>query len=89
MQTLTLNIQDSFIQDFLHLIEPYHDKIEIQKDKNLEYNQRISKHSTMQLYKKGQTRCVKLQQWGKVDIQRPTRKILNFIIIFTYTQNKV
>ena len=38
MQTLTLNIQDSFIQDFLHLIEPYHDKIEIQKDKNLEYD---------------------------------------------------
>ncbi|MBN2824884.1 MAG: hypothetical protein JXQ76_06140 [Campylobacterales bacterium] len=38
MQTLTLNIQDSFVQDFLQMIKPYHDKIELQKDKNLEYD---------------------------------------------------
>jgi hypothetical protein len=36
MQTLTVNIQDSFIQDFLTIIEHYSDKIELKKDKNLE-----------------------------------------------------
>ena len=38
MQTLTVNIQDGFIQDFLSIIEHYKDKIQIQKDKNLEYD---------------------------------------------------
>jgi len=38
MQTLTVNIQDNFIQDFLSIIEHYKDKIQINKDKNLEYD---------------------------------------------------
>ena len=38
MQTLTINIQDGFIQDFLSIIEHYKGKIQIQKDKNLEYD---------------------------------------------------
>ena len=38
MQTLTVNIQDGFMQDFLSIVEHYHGKIEIQKDKNLEYD---------------------------------------------------
>jgi len=38
VQTLTLNVEDNFLQDFLRLIEPYHDKIELQNDKNLEYD---------------------------------------------------
>lgn len=38
MQTLTVNIQDGFIQDFLSIIEHYKGKIQIQKDKNLEYD---------------------------------------------------
>jgi len=33
MQTLTVNIQD-----FLSIVEHYKDKIQIQKDKNLEYD---------------------------------------------------
>jgi hypothetical protein len=36
MQTLTLNVQDNFVQDFLRIIEDYKDKVELQKDKNLE-----------------------------------------------------
>jgi len=36
MQTLTINIQDSFMQDFLSIVDHYHGKIQIQKDKNLE-----------------------------------------------------
>ena len=38
MQTLTINIQDGFVQDFLSIVEHYKGKIEIQKDKNLEYD---------------------------------------------------
>jgi hypothetical protein len=35
MQTLTLNIQDNFVQDFLTIIEHYKDKVQLQKDENL------------------------------------------------------
>ena len=38
MQTLTVNVQDNFMQDFLTIIEHYSDKIQLQKDKNLEYD---------------------------------------------------
>ena len=36
MQTLTLDIQDNFMQDFQNIIEKYKDKVTIKKDKNLE-----------------------------------------------------
>ncbi|OYY31740.1 MAG: hypothetical protein B7X69_04225, partial [Sulfurovum sp. 39-42-12] len=36
MQTLTVNVQDNFVQDFLTIIEHYKDKVQLQKDKNLE-----------------------------------------------------
>ena len=35
MQTLTVNIQDNFVQDFLTIIEHYKDKVQLQKDENL------------------------------------------------------
>ena len=38
MQTLTVNVQDNFMQDFLTIIEHYSDKIQLKKDKNLEYD---------------------------------------------------
>ena len=38
MQTLTVNIQDNFVQDFLAIVKHYQGKIQIQKDKNLEYD---------------------------------------------------
>ena len=38
MQTLTVNIQDNFLQDFLAIIDHYSDKIQLKKDKNLEYD---------------------------------------------------
>lgn len=38
MQTLTINIQDNFMQDFLAIIEHYGDKIQLKKDENLEYD---------------------------------------------------
>ena len=38
MQTLTINIQDNFLQDFLTIINHYKDKVQLQQDKNLEYD---------------------------------------------------
>jgi len=38
MQTLIVNIQDGFVQDFLSIVEHYKGKIQIQKDRNLEYD---------------------------------------------------
>ena len=38
MQTLTVHIQDGFIQDFLAIIEHYKDKIQLEKDENLIYD---------------------------------------------------
>ena len=35
MQTLTVHIQDNFVQDFLTIIDHYKDKVQLQKDKNL------------------------------------------------------
>ena len=38
MQTVVLDIQDSFIKEFLGMIEKFQDKVQIKKDKNLEYD---------------------------------------------------
>jgi len=38
MQTLTVDIQDNFVEDFLSMIEQYKDKVQIKKDKNLEHD---------------------------------------------------
>ena len=38
MQTLTVNIQDNFVQDFLTILEHYKDKVQLQKDENLEHD---------------------------------------------------
>jgi hypothetical protein len=38
MLTLTVNVQDNFIQDFIAIIEHYGDKIQLKKDENLEYD---------------------------------------------------
>ncbi|RBQ28993.1 hypothetical protein [Aliarcobacter vitoriensis] len=38
MQTLTLQIKDSFVKDFINIIEPYKDKIQIKQDENLDYD---------------------------------------------------
>ena len=38
MRTITVDIEDNFVQDFLAIIKPYNDKIQLRKDKNLEYD---------------------------------------------------
>lgn len=35
MQTLTVNVHDNFLQDFLNFVDRYKDKVQLQKDKNL------------------------------------------------------
>jgi archaellum biogenesis ATPase FlaH len=35
MQTLTVNVHDNFLQDFLNFVDCYKDKVQLQKDKNL------------------------------------------------------
>jgi hypothetical protein len=35
MPTLTVNVQDNFVEDFLTIIEHYKDKVQLQEDKNL------------------------------------------------------
>jgi len=38
MQTLTVQVEDGFIQDFLAIVEHYKDKIKLEKDPNLIYD---------------------------------------------------
>jgi hypothetical protein len=38
MKTLTVDIQDNFVQEFLTIIEHYKDKVQLKNDKNLEYD---------------------------------------------------
>ncbi len=38
MQTLSVQIQDSYIQQFMNFVNNSHSKITITKDKNLEYD---------------------------------------------------
>jgi hypothetical protein len=38
MQSFTVKIEDDFVQDFLNIVAHYKDKIQLQKDENLEYD---------------------------------------------------
>ncbi|MDX9743223.1 MAG: hypothetical protein RBT59_05340 [Arcobacteraceae bacterium] len=38
MQTLTLQVQDSFVPNLLNFLEQFKNEVVIQKDKNLEYD---------------------------------------------------
>jgi hypothetical protein len=70
MQNVSIQIQDSFFQDFLRLIEPYRDKITLKHDKNLEYDpsfyaRRESLHRTREEIKDGQG-IPHTQLWGEI-----------------------
>jgi len=38
MQSFTVKIEDGFVQDFLDIVAHYKDKIQLQKDTNLDYD---------------------------------------------------
>jgi len=45
MQTLTVNIQDNFVQDFLTIIEHYKDKVQLQNEVSLEKDKILEQDS--------------------------------------------
>ena len=50
MQTLTVQVQDSFMQEFLNFVESRQENIHIEKDYNLEYDPYFYKRQR-ELYK--------------------------------------
>jgi hypothetical protein len=38
MQTIAIEVEDSFLKDFLSIIKKYEDKIRIKEDENLQYD---------------------------------------------------
>jgi len=72
MQTLTINIQDNFVQDFLAIIEHYGDKIQLKKDKNLEidpyfYERQKELHKSRDNIKNGNIEMVSHEAlWGSI-----------------------
>ena len=38
MQTIAIEVEDSFLKDFLSIIKKYEDKIRIKEDENLKYD---------------------------------------------------
>ena len=50
MQTLTIQVQDSFMQEFLNFVESRQENIHIEKDYNLEYDPYFYKRQ-QELYK--------------------------------------
>ena len=70
MQTLTLNIQDGFMQDFQSIIEKYKDKITIKKDKNLEldpyfYERQEKLHKARTDVKNGTSKMLSEEEYEK------------------------
>ncbi len=72
MQTLTVNIEDNFVQDFLTIIEHYKDKVQLQKDKNLEqdpyfYERQKELQEIRDDIKNGKIEMVSYEQvWGNI-----------------------
>ena len=44
MKTITVNVQDNFVEEFLNIVKQYKDKIQLKKDKNLEYDLNFYEH---------------------------------------------
>jgi hypothetical protein len=70
MKTLTLNVQDSFVQDFLTIIDQYKDKVELQKDKNLEndayfYERQKELHQIRNDIKNGQSELILFEDFAQ------------------------
>ena len=70
MQTITVNVQDGFVQDFLTIIDHYKDKVQIQKDKNLEYDpyfyeRQKQLHQDLEDIKSGKMEMLTQEQYDK------------------------
>ncbi|MEA3496692.1 MAG: hypothetical protein U9R42_11725 [Bacteroidota bacterium] len=70
MQTLTLDIQDSFMQDFQDFIEKYKDKVTIKKDKNIAldpyfYERQEKLHNARNEIKSGTAKMLSEKEYEK------------------------
>ena len=70
MQIITVNVQDGFVQDFLTIIDHYKDKVQIQKDKNLEYDpyfygRQKQLHQDLEDIKSGNMEMLTQEQYDK------------------------
>lgn len=70
MQTLTLDIQDNFMQDFQNIIEQYKDKVTIKKDNNLEltpyfYERQEKLHQARNNVKNGTAKMLSEKEYEK------------------------
>ena len=70
MQTITVNVQDSFVQDFLTIIDKHKDKVQLQKDKNLEldpffYERQKELHKLREDIKNGDMEMLSQEEYDK------------------------
>jgi DNA helicase IV len=72
MQTLSVQIQDSYIEDFMNYVNAHSDNITISKDKNLEldpyfYERQKELHQTRNDIKNGNIEMVSHETlWGNI-----------------------
>jgi len=80
MQSVMLNIEESFMQDFLRIIAPYEDRVRIQKDSNLEYDpyfyeRQKELHQIREDIKSGKIEMIPHEQmWGNIKRHLETLK---------------
>ena len=73
MQTLTVQVQDSFMQEFLNFIESRQENIHIEKDYNLEYDpyfykRQIELHKIRDEIKSGKAEMISNDDfWEEID----------------------
>ena len=70
MQTITVNVQDSFVQDFLTIINKHKDKVQLQTDKNLEldpffYERQKELHKLREDIKNGDMEMLSQEEYDK------------------------
>lgn len=70
MQTITVNVQDSFVQDFLTIINKHKDKVQLQTDKNLEldpffYERQKELHKLREDIKNGDMEMLSQDEYDK------------------------
>ena len=73
MQTLTVQVQDSFMQEFLNFVESRQENIHIEKDYNLEYDpyfykRQIELHKIRDEIKSGKAEMISNDDfWEEID----------------------
>ena len=74
MQSFTIKIEDGFVQDFLDIIAHYKDKVQLQKDTNLDYDphfyeRRKELHKIRDDIKSGKSSLISFEDFEKQTAQ--------------------